>query len=89
MKEMRRKHLQPIPPGEILLEEFMKPVHLSVNCLARCIKVSRSRIGDIIHGKRAITAEIALRLGKYFSVSPKTWLDLQSDYDLRLVRRVK
>ncbi len=60
--------LDPIPPGEILLEEFMKPIGIS----------------EIVNGKRSITADTALRLGKYFSVSPEIWLDLQSDYDIRI-----
>jgi addiction module HigA family antidote len=86
MKEMARKHLQPITPGEILLEEFMKPLHLGATRLAQRIQVPRSRIIEILHGKRAITAEIALRLGKYFGISPETWLDLQTDFDQRLGR---
>ncbi len=84
---MTRKRLEPIPPGEILLEEFMKPLHLSINRLARDIDVPPNRISAIIRGKRAITADTALRLGKYFGVSPEIWLDLQSDYDLRVMRR--
>ncbi len=79
--------LDPVPPGEILLEEFMKPMTLSINALARDIDVPPSRISEIIKGKRAITADTALRLGKYFGVSPEIWLDLQTDYDLRAMRR--
>jgi len=81
---MGKKNLQPIPPGEILLEEFMKPLHLSASRLARCVQVPRYRIREIIHSKRPITPEIALRLGKYFGISPETWLDLQTDCDRRL-----
>jgi addiction module HigA family antidote len=84
---MARKLLQPIPPGEILFEEFMKPMGISINALARDIDVPPNRVSEIVNGKRAITADTALRLGKYFGVSPETWLDLQSDYDLRLMRR--
>jgi antitoxin HigA-1 len=83
---MRKKNLDPIPPGEILLEEFMKPLHISINRLARDIDVPPNRISAIIRGRRAITADTALRLGKYFGVSPEIWLDLQSDYDLRILR---
>lgn len=83
---MSRKHLEAIPPGEILLEEFMKPLHISINRLARDIDVPPNRISAIVRGKRAITADTALRLGKYFSVSPEIWLDLQSDYELRVLR---
>jgi addiction module HigA family antidote len=82
-----RKLLDPIHPGEILLEDFMKPLGISINRLARDIAVSPGRISEIVNGKRAITADTALRLGKYFGVSPETWLDLQSDFDLRVARR--
>lgn len=84
---MARKLLEPIPPGEILYEDFMKPMGISINALARAIDVPPNRVSDIVNGKRAITADTALRLGKYFGVSAETWLDLQSDYDLRLMRR--
>lgn len=79
--------LDPIPPGEILYEEFMSPLGLSANQLARDIDVPPGRISEIINGKRAITADTALRLGKYFSVSPDIWLNLQADYDMRIARR--
>ncbi len=81
------KLLEPIPPGEILLEEFMRPLGISINALARALVVPPNRVSAIVNGKRAITADTALRLGKYFGVSPEIWLDLQSDYDLRLARR--
>ncbi|OGQ86512.1 MAG: addiction module antidote protein, HigA family [Deltaproteobacteria bacterium RIFOXYD12_FULL_56_24] len=84
---MANKLLDPIPPGEILLEEFMKPLEISINALSRAISVPPNRISKIVNGKRSITADTALRLGKYFNVSPEIWLDLQSDYDLRLVQR--
>ena len=79
--------LDPIPPGEILNEEFMKPLALSANQLARDIDVPPGRISEIINGKRSITADTALRLGKYFGVSPEIWLNLQVDYDMRVARR--
>jgi addiction module HigA family antidote len=84
---MTRKLLEPIPPGEILYQDFMLPLDISINGLARSISVPPNRISAIINGKRAITADTALRLGKYFGVSPEIWLDLQSDYDLRLAQR--
>lgn len=88
IKEKRpKKVLDPIPPGEILLEEFMKPMSVSINALARDIDVPPNRISEIVRGKRAITADTALRLGKYFGVSAEIWLDLQTDYDLRVMRR--
>jgi addiction module HigA family antidote len=83
----RRKLLDPIPPGEILREEFLRPLGISINALARDVAVPPNRISAIVNGKRAISADTALRLGKYFGVSPELWLDLQSDYDLRVARR--
>jgi len=84
---MNQKLLDPIHPGEILLEEFMKPLDISINALSRAISVPPNRISEIVNGKRAITADTALRLGKYFSVSPEIWLDLQTDYDIRIAQR--
>ena len=84
---MATKRLDPIPPGEILREEFMRPLGVSINTLARDLDVPSNRISEIVNGKRAITADTALRLGKYFGVSAEIWLDLQSDYELRVARR--
>jgi len=81
------KLLDPIHPGEILLEDFMKPLGISINQLARDLDVPPNRIGGIVNGVRAITADTALRLGTYFRSSPETWLGLQADYDLRLTRQ--
>jgi addiction module HigA family antidote len=86
---MSKKLLEPIPPGEILFEEFMKPLSISMNRLARDIDVPPNRISAIVRGRRAITADTALRLGKYFDVLPELWLDLQSDYELRVLRRTE
>jgi addiction module HigA family antidote len=83
----REKLLEPIHPGEILLEEFMKPMAISINRLARDIAVSPGRISAIVNGQRAITADTALRLGKYFGVSSDLWLGLQADFDLRIAKR--
>jgi antitoxin HigA-1 len=83
----KARMLDPIPPGEILMEEFMRPLGLSINALARDLAVPANRISGIINGTRAITADTALRLGKYFRVSPEIWLDLQSDYELRVARQ--
>jgi addiction module HigA family antidote len=80
------KRLDLIPPGEILLEEFMRPNNISQNRLARDIDVSPGRVNDIVHGRSAITASVALRLAKYFATTPELWLNLQSDYDLRRAR---
>lgn len=82
-----RNHLDPIHPGEILLEDFLKPMEISINKLAREIDVPPGRISTIVNGKRSITADTALRLAAYFGTSPELWLNLQADYDLRLARR--
>jgi addiction module HigA family antidote len=81
------KRLDPIHPGEILLEEFMKPLGISINQLARDLDVPPNRISAIVNGARSITADTALRLGTHFRVSPETWLGLQVDYDLRLTKQ--
>ncbi len=79
---MSTEKMKPIHPGEILLEEFLKPMRLSQNQLANDIGVPPRRINEIVHGKRRITADTALRLARYFKMSPQFWLGLQMDYDL-------
>jgi addiction module HigA family antidote len=79
---MSVKKMAPIHPGEILLEEFLKPIGLSQNRLALDIHVPARRINEIVLGKRRITPDTALRLGRFFDTSPKFWLGLQIDYDL-------
>jgi addiction module HigA family antidote len=76
------RKLDAVHPGEILLEEFLKPMGLSQNRLARDIGVSPRRINEIVLGKRALTADTALRLARYFKMSAKFWLGLQMDYEL-------
>lgn len=76
------KKLQLIHPGEILNEEFLKPFKITQYRLAKDISVAPRRVNEIVHGERAITADTALRLGRYFGVSPQFWLNLQSRYDL-------
>ena len=83
----KEKLLEPIHPGEILFEEFMAPMNISINRLARDINVPPGRISAIVNGKRAITADTALRLAKYFGVAPEVWLGLQVDFDLRKAKR--
>jgi addiction module HigA family antidote len=78
--------LDPIPPGEILLDEFMKPLGVSRNRLSRDLDVPVSRVSEIVRGSRAITADTALRLGAYFGPSAEMWMNLQSAYDLRVAR---
>jgi len=79
---MSKKKMPPLHPGEILFEEFLKPMGLSQNRLALDIRVPARRINEIVQGKRSITADTALRLAKYFNMSAKFWLGLQTDYDL-------
>ena len=81
------KRLQEIHPGEILLEEFMKPMGITARRLSADIDVSASRISEIVNGQRPITADTALRLGIYFSMEPRFWLNLQAEYDMRVVTR--
>lgn len=80
------KKLDAIPPGEILLEEFLRPLEISQNRLARDIDIPVSRVAEIIKGKRAITADTALRLGEYFKMSAEFWLNLQASFELRRLR---
>jgi addiction module HigA family antidote len=79
---MATKKMLPLHPGEILMKEFLMPMNLSQNKLALDIRVPARRINEIVHGKRRITADTALRLAKYFKMSPQFWLGLQMDYDL-------
>ena len=79
---MKEKKLHPIHPGEVLLEEFLKPMNLSQDCLALDIGVPVRHINEIVLAKRSMTADTALRLGHYFGMSPQFWLGLQMDYDL-------
>jgi len=83
----RKNLLEPIKPGEILLEDFMEPLNISINRLARDIAVPPNRISEIVNGKRAITADTALRLERYFQVEAQFWLNLQSEYDLRVMKQ--
>jgi addiction module HigA family antidote len=84
---MMTKLLDEIHPGEILLEDFMKPMGITARQLSADIEVSPSRISDIVHGNRPITADTALRLGLFFSMEPRFWLNLQSEYDMRIAKR--
>jgi addiction module HigA family antidote len=79
---MAKKRLAPVHPGEILLEEFLKPMKLSQTKLAHDIDVSPRRINEIVLGKRGITAETALRFSRYFNMSAEFWMGLQMDYEL-------
>jgi addiction module HigA family antidote len=79
---MKKERIRPVHPGEILFEEFLRPMGISQTKLALVISVPPRRINEIVHGKRRISADTALRLGRYFGTSPQFWLGLQIEYDL-------
>lgn len=83
------KILKPIHPGEIIREDVLEPLGLSVNQFAKALAVDTSRLNEIVRGRRGITADTALRLARYLGTSPKFWLNLQADYELRLARQTK
>lgn len=76
------RKMAPVPPGQILLEDFLKPLGLAQSKLAKSIKVPASRIHDVLHGKRAIDAELALRLARFFGTDAQSWQNLQAHFDL-------
>jgi addiction module HigA family antidote len=88
-KEAGPALLPPVTPGEILKEELIDPLGMTINSLALRIQVPANRILAIVKGQRAISADTALRLGRYFGMSPKFWLNLQQNYDLEIARRQK
>ena len=81
------KTLKPIHPGEILMADFMKPMGVSINRLARDIAVPPGRISEIVNGKRGISADTALRLARFFGTSADVWMGLQAEFDLRVAQR--
>jgi addiction module HigA family antidote len=83
---MARTALPPVHPGEVLLDEFLEPMEISQYRLAKDISVSPRRINEIVHGKRSVTADTALRLARYFGMSDRFWLNLQTSYDLDVER---
>jgi len=82
---MTRK-LSPITPGDVLLEEFLRPMNITQSQLSKDISVPANRVSQVIHGKREITADTALRLGKYFGIEPEFWLNLQMRYNMKTAR---
>src|SRR5438093_3584088 len=86
MPMSRSQKLPPIHPGEILLEEFLKPLGMSMNKLAEQLRVPANRVTQIVEGRRSVTGETALRLARYFGTSPEFWLGMQKDYDLQVAR---
>ncbi len=83
---MAKRDYSPIHPGEVLLEDFLKPMEISQYRLAQAIHVPPRRINEIVHGKRGISADTAIRLSRYFGTSAELWLGLQADYDLERAR---
>ena len=83
---MDKREFTPIHPGEILLEDFLKPMNLSQYAIARSLGVPPRRINEIVHGKRAITADTALRLARFFNMEAQFWMNLQSRYDLEVTK---
>lgn len=81
------RRLPPVHPGAILRDEFLTPLEISVYGLAKAIKVSRPRLNDVVRGRRAITTDTALRLGRYFGTTPAFWINLQTRYDLDVAER--
>ncbi len=83
---MSKRDFPPITPGEVLLEEFLKPLDISQYRLAKDIHVPARRINEIVHGKRAVTADTALRLGRYFGTTAQFWVNMQATYELELAK---
>lgn len=84
---MPRNLLPPVHPGEILSEEFMRPLGLSSNSLARALAVTPARVNEIVNGKRGVSADTALRLARYFGTTPDVWMNLQQQFDLETASR--
>ena len=87
MSKKRNDLLPPIHPGEILVEEFMKPLGLSANRVGRDLRVPVTRVAEIVHRRRGISSDTALRLARYFGTTPEFWMNLQSAYDLEVAQR--
>ena len=81
---MFKNGMRPVHPGEVLKEDYLRPLGLSANALARMLKIPTPRINDVVRGQRGITADTAMRLARYFGGDPRSWLNLQTAYDLRL-----
>ena len=86
LSAQRKRQVSLVPPGEILLEEFLKPLAMTINALALALRVPSNRIYAIVEGTRAISPDTALRLGRYFGTGPEFWLNLQAHYDLEKAR---
>ena len=83
---MKEKRMAPVHPGEILMKQFLEPLGMSQNRLAVALGVPPRRVNEIVHGRRRVTADTALRLARFFNMTPQYWLGLQADYDLDVVQ---
>jgi len=84
MTKRRKRDIPPVHPGEILKADFLEPLGLSVNALSRAIGVPRTRLNDVVRGRRGITADTAMRLARFFQISAQFWMNLQSHYELEV-----
>jgi addiction module HigA family antidote len=84
MAKRRKRDIPPVHPGEILKADFLEPLGLSVNALSRAVGVPRTRLNDIVRGRRGITADTAMRLARFFRISARFWMNLQSHYELEV-----
>ena len=84
MNEMFKNGMRPVHPGEVLLEDFLKPLGMSANALAKALRVPAPRINDVVRGRRGVSADTAMRLARYFGGDARSWLNLQTAHDLRV-----
>ena len=84
VNEMFKNGMRPVHPGEVLLEDFLKPLGMSANALAKALRVPAPRINDVVRGRRGVSADTAMRLARYFGGDARSWLDLQTAHDLRV-----
>ncbi len=84
VNEMFKNGMRPVHPGEVLLEDFLKPLGMSANALVKALRVPAPRINDVVRGRRGVSADTAMRLARYFGGDARSWLDLQTAHDLRV-----
>ena len=84
VSEMFKNGMRPVHPGEVLLEDFLKPLGMSANALAKALRVPAPRINDVVRGRRGVSADTAMRLARYFGGDARSWLNLQTAHDLRV-----
>jgi addiction module HigA family antidote len=84
VNEMIKNGMRPVHPGEVLLEDFLKPLGMSANALAKALRVPAPRVNDVVRGRRGVSADTAMRLARYFGGDARSWLNLQTAYDLRV-----